>query len=322
MCDSISCIGGECSSNQTCICINGWEDDNTFFHLNNCSLPAVALLVILLLHWLSTLPMILSFIYLYRRFSANSMTKKMVRNILFCLIINIFLSLSLYLENGVFEATSIFIGGNLAGINYIGQVVGIVNLLPILKVNHHNVNKAVWNFTLFMNCLRICFVLMGVICAIFSRQQEIFNITVIVLMLIIFVNGTLSNLVQIRFINALLRLLNPVASVITPTEKEEMMILLSKRVSKTRKMLFLFVFFQAILLVIIVGVYFGFNQQFPFAWCLYIGFILLQIVKIHSCLVLFQKEKQNKSSSNSTTNQGVINPKSAGIVNHHHVGVD
>lgn len=320
-----SCIEGICIINATtgssfCDCIPGWENDNSFFHLPNCSIPNYGLLAIFLVKVVLLIPIIVAFI---RAIKISKRRKAKWLAFMACVSATISIShgLALYLENGMFEATSLLYGLDLSGINYLGENITLINLAPIMVLSRKSIESASRKVKMLTWLCRSLFILSGILLASFCRTTSYNAFAIANLGIIIFV-GISSNTLQFLYCQRLIQMIDDVTKAaliqgnvssneqdkdVVPKssgsalglQKQDEIKHIRSRLVKSRNGTVAHILPLGSVLILIISIFFGLGNQFPFAWCLISMFIFSHSSKYYSLYVLVHSQKIPETTSNN-----------------------
>ena len=314
--NGFSCIQGTCQqqiryevdqginiTESICICNQGWENDNSLFHQSNCALPNNALLGFLILALITILP---TFgLFARATLQAKGTARTLGVSVMVSMFILLVSSISMYLENGMFEVTSFFMCINNVSVNVLSSQLTILNLRTILMVHYRgNVREICQKFKSLMYLFQISFVIMGVVMAINARSSK-FNYFVVALLCMMMATIIICSAYQYRFSSTLMGILdriigdkndsNEIGSEQRRVQRE--IFEAKNKLMKMRTGTIIFAISALLNLGAIVGVFIGLQMQLPFAWCLLLLVSVSQQIKFYVCLVMIQRIKTRTGES-------------------------
>ena len=183
--DAYSCVRGICvevnlsgTTSRICQCDVGWENDNSLFHLDNCGIPHYTLLAFFIVYGiLIGIPLLGFFVRATQR-AKGGLRRTGILLCIACINFSLF-TFSLFLENGMFEVTSILLGINNATMVYVGENVLMLALRPVIAYNRHDLDTKTK-----LRLRRVLWLLRGVIivaCLIYAglSRTQYFNFCIL-----------------------------------------------------------------------------------------------------------------------------------------------
>jgi hypothetical protein len=297
-----------------------WENDNSFFHLPNCSIPKFALLGIFVAKALLLIPIFTAFA---REIKRAKRKKVKWLGFMACVsaIVSLAQGLALFLENGMFEASSFLFGLDLSAVNYLGENITLINLAPIMMLKRKSIEASTRKVRMLMWVFRSLFVLSGILLSAFCRTP-FHNAFAIVNLCTILLVGTSSNALQFLYCQKLIQSIDDVnitaqAQVTSSSneqerdaiakssasaiglQKQDEMKQIRNRLVKSRTGTVVHILPLGSMMILIISIFFGMGNQFPFAWCLIPFFLSSHLSKYYSLYVLIRSEKIPGSTSNN-----------------------
>jgi hypothetical protein len=174
--------------------------------------------------------------------------------------------LASYLENGIFVGTSILLGFNFASVNYISESIVVMTLGPALAMRQQQMESRTRRIHITMWLIRLVLVSVGVMLAALS-DTDYFNYGVLATFSVIIVLGVLSAVIQLKYLNQLIALIEKTAdsSAVGETQHEELGKVMA-RLLKARRSLIINMFLIIASNVIVLGLFVGLGEQLPYAW--------------------------------------------------------
>ena len=283
MCDqnALACINGRClniSSIFTCVCNDGWQSDNSLFHLDNCSLPDQALLAIFLVFGVALgVPLVVMFALHARKTQSYMRQAATFSSIASIAWIAIFLSL--YLENGLFEATAVLLSITYGFLNYVAEVILRMTVMPVFAVKRRKSDKRLLgNIIRIFTAIRLCYLVMGCVLAGFSRTSYN-NMVVLVFIGLVILLVSFGVLLQVMYVQTLINILTVSLEsgddgVLSELSKHDLSTVLDK-LQKFRKSLFVYVFNMVIINLTVIILYLALGNQLPYIWTFLSSFVLV-----------------------------------------------
>jgi hypothetical protein len=288
---NFACIHGMVNtSSNVCECEFGWVDDNTLFHLNNCSLPSDALLALFICFGLLlALPCLIIMLVLTSK-SKGDMKKIGIFACLSILAYSLCI-MSLYLEGGMFESSIIFFGLVTISLSLISQSIVKATMMPIIALHNSAIQKSeIRHAQLVMWLIRILLMILCIVIAGICRSKY-YNYFVLALILSLAIAACLSAFVQMRHIGRLISALQEVMST-TGSEQSQRyreIDLVLKQLIKARKGMKVYACQVTINQLLIVSLFFGFQQQFPYCWSIWPLLMSSHLPKYYICASLLRK---------------------------------
>jgi hypothetical protein len=308
-----ACVTDNATGSLACSCQAGWEDDNTLFHQANCGLPNDVLFYSFIAAAVTSA--VLALLFGYHARTAKGAIKSLVRVVLVSIATYPLCALSMYLERGVFEASSILLALNVAAVTDIAHQTMVLNLRPILAVHHQlEHSQVIKQINMLMRILEVSLTSMGVVLAITCRNSRVYNQVLVAFLLQIVVIAVIAASYQYRFGKKLIGIIDMTTlSASASAERggdlsqgQKSILRARDKLAKALKGHIANIIITVIVMGVVIGCFFGFNQQLPFVWCLWPVLTLNQIARYVIVFILMRNDvaRVESSSANDSSPAG------------------